>query len=54
MKRAQRAAHRMIWPILTLLVVFGVIMALFLRPPPEDEPSADMPAAPTTVPEARP
>lgn len=54
MKRVQRRVHRVIWPILTLLAVFGVVMALLLRPPPEDEPATDVPAAPTTVPEARP
>ena len=35
MTRTHRSLHRLIWPILALLVVIGVIMALWLRPPPE-------------------
>ena len=35
MTRTHRALHRMIWPILALLVVIGVVLALWLRPPPE-------------------
>jgi hypothetical protein len=39
MRRAHRSAHRLVWPILVLAVVFGVVMALALRPPP-DQPAA--------------
>jgi hypothetical protein len=35
MTRTHRALHRLIWPILALLVVSGVVLALWLRPPPE-------------------
>ena len=35
MTRTHRALHRVIWPILALLVVIGVVLALWLRPPPE-------------------
>ena len=31
----QRRFHRAIWPVLALAVVFGMTMALVLRPPPE-------------------
>jgi hypothetical protein len=33
MRRAHRAVHRALWPALALLVIFGVAMALLLRPP---------------------
>jgi hypothetical protein len=35
MTRTHRALHRLIWPIVALLVVIGVVLALWLRPPPE-------------------
>jgi hypothetical protein len=35
MTRTHRSLHRIIWPILALLVVFGVALALWRRPPPE-------------------
>jgi hypothetical protein len=35
MTRRHRTLHRVIWPILALLVVIGVVLALWLRPPPE-------------------
>lgn len=35
MTRTHRALHRVIWPIIALLVVIGVVLALWLRPPPE-------------------
>ena len=38
MKRAHRTVHRRLWPVLTVLVMFGVGMALMLRPPPKVEP----------------
>jgi hypothetical protein len=50
MRRAQRSVHRVVWPILALLIVFGVAMALALRPPP----MPDEAAVPDGTPEARP
>jgi hypothetical protein len=38
MKRAHRTVHRTLWPVLAVLVMFGVGMALWLRPPPKVEP----------------
>jgi hypothetical protein len=35
MTRTHRSLHRLVWPILALLVVIGVVLALWLRPPPE-------------------
>jgi len=35
MTRTHRSLHRIVWPILALLVVLGVVLALWLRPPPE-------------------
>jgi len=35
MTRKHRALHRIVWPILALAVVLGVVLALWLRPPPE-------------------
>ena len=35
MTRGHRIVHRMLWPVLAAIVAFGVIMALLLRPPPE-------------------
>jgi hypothetical protein len=44
MRRAHRTVHRTLWPALAVLVMFGVAMALWLRPPPAadepDEPEA--------------
>ena len=41
MTRAHRSFHRVLWPILAVLIAFGVTMALVLRPPPEaDTPQA--------------
>jgi hypothetical protein len=37
MRRAHRSVHRALWPALALLVMFGVGMALWLRPPPKVE-----------------
>ena len=31
-----RAAHRKLWPLLGLLVGAGLVLALVLRPPPEN------------------
>jgi len=41
MTRTHRSLHRIVWPILALLVALGVVLALWLRPPPKD---AGMPA----------
>jgi hypothetical protein len=35
MTRTHRALHRVIWPILALLVALGLLLALWLRPPPD-------------------
>lgn len=35
MTRAHRSLHRLLWPILAIAVVLGVVLALWLRPPPE-------------------
>jgi hypothetical protein len=34
MRRAQRAFHRMLWPLLGLAVAVGFVLALYLRQPP--------------------
>jgi hypothetical protein len=34
MRRAQRAFHRMLWPLLGLAVAVGFALALYLRQPP--------------------
>jgi hypothetical protein len=38
MRRAHRAAHFVIWPVLLLAVLLGLGLALVLRPPPENRP----------------
>jgi hypothetical protein len=43
MTRAHRSLHRVIWPILALIVVLGVVLALWLRPPPEDDDARAIP-----------
>ncbi len=40
MTRSHRSAHRLIWPLLALLVGLGFAMALVLRPPPDEPPPA--------------
>jgi hypothetical protein len=35
MTRAHRSLHRIVWPILALLVALGFVLALWLRPPPD-------------------
>jgi hypothetical protein len=35
MRRAHRSFHRVLWPVLALVVALGLAMALILRPPPE-------------------
>ena len=37
MTRSQRSVHRVLWPILALVVALGFTMALTLRPPAEVE-----------------
>ena len=37
MTRGHRRVHRVLWPILAVLITLGVTMALVLRPPPETE-----------------
>jgi hypothetical protein len=34
MRRAHRAIHRWIWPLLGIAVAIGIAMALYLREPP--------------------
>jgi hypothetical protein len=34
MRRAQRAFHRRLWPLLGLAVAIGLVLALYLRHPP--------------------
>jgi hypothetical protein len=36
MTRAHRSLHHIVWPILAVLVTLGVVLALWLRPPPKD------------------
>jgi len=35
MTRTHRSLHCIVWPILAALVALGVVLALWLRPPPE-------------------
>jgi len=35
-RKMHRAAHRKLWPLLGLLVGAGLVLALVLRPPPEN------------------
>ena len=44
MTRGHRTFHRLVWPVLALIVALGFTMALVKRPPPE--PPAD--SAPKT------
>jgi hypothetical protein len=43
MTRAHRSLHRLLWPILAIVVVLGVVLALWLRPPPEPGQTRAMP-----------
>jgi hypothetical protein len=45
MTRAHRSLHRLIWPILALLVAVGFVLALWLRPPPEPGHARMIPGA---------
>lgn len=42
MTRKHRAVHRVLWPLLAVVVCFGFVMALVLRAPPQ--PGAAPPA----------
>lgn len=35
MRRAHRTVHRLLWPLLAVLVLAGLAAALWLRPPKE-------------------
>jgi len=35
MTRTHRSLHRIVWPILAVLVALGVLLALWMRPPPD-------------------
>jgi hypothetical protein len=37
MRRAHRAVHRALWPILAFAIALGFVMALVFRPPPDAE-----------------
>ena len=39
MTRGHRTIHRMLWPVLAIVVALGFTMALVKRPPPE-QPAA--------------
>ncbi len=34
MRRSHRSAHRMLWPLLALVIATGFTLALILRAPP--------------------
>lgn len=38
MRRTHRIAHRFLWPTIAAAVLFGLLMALHLRPPPPPPP----------------
>jgi hypothetical protein len=40
MTRKHRSVHRALWPIVALVVCFGLVMALVLRAPPRVESSS--------------
>jgi hypothetical protein len=35
MTRTHRSLHRIVWPVIAVLVALGVALALWLRPPPD-------------------
>jgi hypothetical protein len=35
MRRTHRTVHRIVWPVIGTLLLFGVVAALIVRPPPE-------------------
>ncbi len=42
MTRGHRTFHRLLWPVLAVLVAFGFTMALALRPPPEPPTQSEL------------
>ena len=40
MTHGHRTVHRLLWPVLAILVALGFTMALVKRPPPEQPPPA--------------
>ena len=50
MTRTHRSLHRIVWPILAIVVAVGFALALWLRPPPDDD---DTRAIPRPVPTER-
>jgi hypothetical protein len=36
MRRTHRVVHRALWPALLVLVALGLVLALWLRPPPKE------------------
>ncbi len=42
MTRSHRSLHRIVWPVLAVVVAIGFAMALTLRPPPEHAPAAQV------------
>ncbi len=43
MMRPHRLAHRALWPLLGLLIAFGFLAALALRPPPDLPETSEAP-----------
>ena len=37
MTRTHRSLHRVVWPVLAVLVAIGFALALWLRPPPKPD-----------------
>ena len=49
MTRTHRSLHRIIWPILAALLALGFTLALWLRPPPEDDKDDTRMVPPATM-----
>jgi hypothetical protein len=45
MTRTHRSLHRIVWPILALVVAAGFALALWLRPAPDDDDTRMTPPA---------
>lgn len=41
MTRRHRSLHRVLWPVLAVIVALGFVMALSLRPPPPNAPHVE-------------
>jgi hypothetical protein len=41
MRRGHRRLHRVVWPVLAVIVALGFTLALALRPPPEPPGQAE-------------